>query len=399
MAKKELYVLTTSFPYGLGEAFLNTESRFLVQYFNKVHFVPLWKEAGLRQLPDNSIVEAPLLGFNPKGNFRLVMKGLFCLSPFSFAIPLFFREKPWKNKKRFWDFMTSFLLVRAAYSSWPDGMEKDVLVYSYWGDKSALLLPFLKKKHGVKCVARFHGTDLYEEACGGYKPFRKWLFGSLDAAVPISEYGRRYLHDRYGNQAPRVIELHRLGVFDLGINPPAESTDFQIVSCSNVVPVKRVALLAEAIGLLGFKTHWVHIGNGPLLGEVEAVAASFPQHITASFLGAMPNAQVLDYYARHHVDLFVNVSESEGVPVSIMEALSFGIPIVATKVGGVSEIVDDKVGQLVPADVSARQICEAITSYKDGDLATMRANARKRWAERCDAQENYGRFCEFLASM
>ena len=41
---------------------------------------------------------------------------------------------------------------------------------------SALLLPLLKKKFDVVTVARFHGTDLYEEACQGYKPFRKWLF-------------------------------------------------------------------------------------------------------------------------------------------------------------------------------------------------------------------------------
>ena len=188
MAKKELYVLTTSFPYGLGEAFLNTESRFLVQYFNKVHFVPLWKEAGLRQLPDNSIVEAPLLGFNPKGNFRLVMKGLFCLSPFSFAIPLFFREKPWKNKKRFWDFMTSFLLVRAAYSSWPDGMEKDVLVYSYWGDKSALLLPFLKKM-----------------------TFRKNWPGFLLSLSSVSVFV--LLNHRHGNILSLVYSLSSLAVF------------------------------------------------------------------------------------------------------------------------------------------------------------------------------------------
>ena len=399
MAKKDLYVLTTNFPYGLGETFLETESQFLSQCFDRVHYIPLWKETGFRQLPSNSVVEDPLLGFNPKGNVRLVLKGVFCTSPLFFAIPLFFREKAWKGKKMFWDFMTSLLLIRACYSSVKKLDLKRSLVYSYWGDKSALLLPLLKQKFGVIGVARFHGTDLYEEACGGYKPLRKWLFQSLDMAMPISEDGKRYLEARYGMDAPRRIEVHRLGVFNRGLNPEAEGAEFQLVSCSNIVPVKRVALLAEAIGLLGFKTHWVHIGNGPLLGEVEAVAASFPQNITVAFLGAMPNVQVLDYYAHHHVDLFVNVSESEGVPVSIMEALSFGIPIVATEVGGVSEIVDDAVGKLVPADVLARQICEAITSCKDGELTTMRANARKRWAERCDAQENYGKFCELLASM
>ena len=47
-------------------------------------------------------------------------------------------------------------------------------------------------------------------------------------------------------------------------------------------------------------------------------------------------------------DLFVNMSLSEGIPVSIMEAISFGIPIIATNVGGNAEIVNDETGVLIP---------------------------------------------------
>lgn len=395
---KEIYVLTTNFPYGLSEPFLNTESEFLAKCFEKVHYVPMWINGEQRDVPDGSIVEKPLLGFNPKGNLRLVVKGLFCLSPFLFAIPVFFKEKAWKGKKRFWDFMTSFLLIRAMYASWSFKIDENVFLYSYWGDKTALLLPLLKKKYGC-CISRFHRTDLYEEACGGYKPFREWLFNSLDAAVPIAEDGKRYLEERYGNKAPRNIVVHRLGVFDHGLNPEREELAFQIVSCSHVVPVKRVAFLAEVISGLGFKVRWTHIGDGPLRSQVEAVVAKFPGNVTGVLLGAMPNEKVLEYYATHHVDLFVNVSESEGVPVSIMEALSFGIPVMATDVGGVSEIVDDTVGRLLPADVSALQLKEAIAKVYNSNRLVLREQARKRWEDRCDALRNYSVFCDFLAGL
>ena len=341
--KKEVFVLTDNFPFGIGEAFLNSEADFLPKYFESVHYIPLWKNGALRELPEGSVVERPLLDFNPKGNVKLVVKGLFNFSPFFFAIPLFFKEKAWKGKKRFWDFMTALLIIRAAYSSLRIRFKKNALVYSYWGDKLALLLPLLKKKYGVVTVSRFHRTDLYEEACGGYKPFRKWLFNALDVAVPIAKDGKRYLLERYGNEAPKRIEVHRLGVFDKGLNPSEVDDIFQIVSCSHIVPVKRVAFLAEVIGSFDFKVRWTHIGDGPLRAEVEAVIDKFPENITGVLLGAMPNAEVLRYYSEHHVDLFVNVSESEGVPVSIMEAFSFGIPVMATDVGGVSEIVDDAV--------------------------------------------------------
>jgi len=397
---KKLYVFTDNYPFGLGEAFLNSEAVFLPRYFSEVHYVPLWKNGEMRSLPVGSFVEQPLLNFNPKGNVKLVVKGLFCFSPLLFAIPVFFKEKVWTGKKRFWSFMTSLLIIRAAYSSLSIRFDENSLLYSYWGDRSALLFPLLKKKYRVKCLSRFHGTDLYEEACGGYKPFRRSLFKELDIAVPISEYGKRYLMERYGDEAPKRIEVHRLGVFDQGLNFQKESETFRIVSCSNMVPVKRVSLLAEAIGKLGFKVDWVHIGDGPTRSEVEGLIANFPKHISGSLLGALPNTKVLEYYSTHHVDLFINVSESEGVPVSIMEAFSFGIPVIATNVGGVSEIVDGNVGKLLPVDVSATELKDVINAFQNNsNRDLMRIRARERWELRCDAQKNYVEFCLMMSNL
>ena len=398
--KKEVFVFTDNFPYGIGEAFLNSEAVFLPKYFESVHYIPLWKNGELRELPEGSVVKRPLLDFNPKGNVKLVVKGLFNFSPFFFAIPVFFKEKAWKSKKRFWDFMTALLIIRSTFSSLKIKFKKNALVYSYWGDKLALLLPLLKKKYGIVAVSRFHGTDLYEEACGGYKPFRRWLFDSLDVAVPIADYGKRYLLERYGNDAPKHIEVHRLGVFDKGLNPSEGDDVFQIVSCSHIVPVKRVAFLAKVIGSLGFKVKWTHIGDGPLRAEVEAVIDKFPENITGVLLGAMPNDEVLRYYAEHHVDLFVNVSESEGVPVSIMEAFSFGIPVMATDVGGVAEIVDETVGKLLPVNATVQELVELITEIHGlSGRQSKRGNARCRWEENCDAERNYVGMCCLLTEL
>lgn len=61
--------------------------------------------------------------------------------------------------------------------------------------------------------------------------------------------------------------------------------------------------------------------------------------------------QVMNYYKEHHFDVFINMSTNEGVPVSIMEAASFGIPIIATNVGGTSEIVQPSVGMLLSSNL------------------------------------------------
>ena len=230
--------------------------------------------------------------------------------------------------------------------------------------------------------------------------FRKWLFRNLDLAVTISEFGKKYLIEKYGIDAPKRIEVHRLGVFDQGLNPQERNGVFQIVSCSNLVPVKRVALLAEAIGSLRFSVEWTHIGDGPMRSEVEKEIAKFPTHIHGVLLGAIPNSKVLEYYSTHHVDLFINVSESEGVPVSIMESFSFGIPVIATDVGGVKEIVDENVGKLLPANVDVTQIREAISEfYYNPNQAVLRSQSRERWGERCDATKNYTQFCDVVSGL
>ena len=81
-----------------------------------------------------------------------------------------------------------------------------------------------------------------------------------------------------------------------------------------------------------------------------------------------------------------------------MEALSFGIPVIATNVGGTSEIIDNQVGELLKTDISAGQIAKTIQQLANRDLAKLRKNARNRWNDVCNAKENYSRFVEFLSS-
>jgi glycosyltransferase involved in cell wall biosynthesis len=71
----------------------------------------------------------------------------------------------------------------------------------------------------------------------------------------------------------------------------------------------------------------------------------------------------LDFYTEQPFDLFVNVSASEGVPFSIMEAFSVGIPVMATNVGGTGEIVNEQVGMLLPSDINLAGLVQKITDF------------------------------------
>ena len=110
-----------------------------------------------------------------------------------------------------------------------------------------------------------------------------------------------------------------------------------VVSCSAISPVKRVALLLRALKEVSVTVpvRWVHFGDGPLRSQVEREAALLEDaRFRIEFRGQTPNSELMSFYLNNPAHVFANVSDSEGVPVSIMEAMSVGIPIVATRVGG-----------------------------------------------------------------
>lgn len=105
-------------------------------------------------------------------------------------------------------------------------------------------------------------------------------------------------------------------------------------------------------------------------------------------------------YEKESFDLFVNVSSSEGIPVSIMEAMSFGIPCIATDVGGSGEIVIDRYnGILLKDDFRIQDFIQALDWYLKMDSNTileLRKNVYLSWERKYNAETNYTEFVEEL---
>ena len=105
----------------------------------------------------------------------------------------------------------------------------------------------------------------------------------------------------------------------------------------------------------------------------------------------MTNAEVLRAYEKLGGAIFLNTSESEGLPVSIMEALSAGFPVVATNVGGTSEAVVEGAGELLGAEPGQDEFIDAVNRVRT-DYATYARCARGVFEKRFDAERNYERF-------
>ena len=112
---------------------------------------------------------------------------------------------------------------------------------------------------------------------------------------------------------------------------------------------------------------WTHIGDGCLRKKISAYAQlklSPLQSISYKFLGAIENKKVYKFYKENPVDVFINVSSSEGVPVSIMEAMSCSIPIIAPDTGGIRDmVIDGQNGILLNSEPSPEIVYNAISRY------------------------------------
>ena len=113
-------------------------------------------------------------------------------------------------------------------------------------------------------------------------------------------------------------------------------------------------------------------------------------------LTAMPGqADVFEYYRQHSIDVFINTSASEGTPVTIMEAISCGIPVIATAVGGSAEIVSEQNGHLLIPDPTPEQIAEALLFIWD-QPSDKRTGSLQIWEQYYDAKRNYDDFVKRL---
>ena len=400
-----LLLITTNYPYTYrgGEVmFVAPEVQHLVRTFGALCVAPQHALGECLDVPPGVEIDPTLAQALARARVMSLLQAL--------AWPGFWSELwrglrcgGWIGGVRVWRWAA---LAQTTYR-WAQrrfGAATPVLFYTYWRGGSTLALARLAREHaGTQLVTRVHRYELYEDSFD--PPFQPWhptQYHELALTVTISQDGFDYLR-RSGVPANRLA-LSRLGTAACLV-PAGASTDgvVRIVSCSFVIAVKRVPLIAQVLGAWARLNparvlHWTHFGAGPELGSVEAALRDAPDNFRASLPGQVTNAQVMAHYAAEPVDAFVLLSASEGLPVSIQEAASAGIPVLATDVGGIREIVGDDNGVLLVATPTVDDAVAALERVLAGGPA-MRAASLRRWAADFDAELNYRRFAQRLLEL
>lgn len=274
--------------------------------------------------------------------------------------------------------------------------------YSFWF-YDCIYLAWLKKKGLIsKAISRAHSGDLYEDHISIKNKilFRHFQFRYLDAVLPVSKMGSVYLKQKYPGSRAEIKTVF-LGSVNHGINPfPTEV--FTLVSCASFRHHKRIHKIAEMLQYVDFPVRWIHFGDERLNSDdpkIEAYKVNKEKlkslkNIEFVPMGLTPNEVIFDFYTNTPVNLFISLSAVEGIPVSIMEAISFGIPVLATDVGGCSEIVTDQTGILIRLDTDMKTVAYQISTFRNSDKNTslFRNGVRAFWEKHFDAECNYKEF-------
>ncbi|MDY4948212.1 MAG: glycosyltransferase [Clostridium cadaveris] len=275
-------------------------------------------------------------------------------------------------------------------------------IESFWMDASAYAAAVVKEKHNnVTAITRVHSVEIDPIKNRYYKyEMKNYIYSRLDAICFISNYGKEFyeknIFSSYFSEKPLKDKLFRLGCIKKlsGINSSSQDDKFRIISCSRITSVKRIELLAQiARKLQESNILWKHIGTGEDYEKISLILKNQNLIPSEFLIGDLENIKVQEIMANEPIDMLVNVSSSEGVPVSIMEAMSYGIPVLCTNAGGSNEIVNDDNGKIIPINITSQELYNAICEMKNrSDRKIIKKNAYETWKKEYDMYYNFEKF-------
>ena len=245
----------------------------------------------------------------------------------------------------------------------------DVL-YSYWFDHWSVAMSLYKRLYNseIFLVSRVHRFEIdLKTTRFSYFPFERINIRCINRISFISEKWKNIFMRRNPDAHEDQCKVHYLGTESSSVRSPVPQNNeqYHILSISGHIPVKNMDLQLKLLKDSGLKIHWHHFGAKTEDKRLEQ--ATKGSNVEYNSYGFVDIAYLKKWMQSNPIHYLLSSSKIEGIPVSMMEAASMGIPIVAMDVGGVSEIVNSKTGILMSYDWPEDQIQEvfkkALTQY------------------------------------
>ncbi len=253
------------------------------------------------------------------------------------------------------------------------------LLHAHFATSATAKARELAAEGGIPFTFTAHRYDIYD------KPPRDFADRAATAAaiITVSDANLHHIAKTFG-VPPSRIHVIPCGVDTDRFRPSSRrAAPSRIVCVARLVPFKRVDLLLAACALLqarGVEFRCTIVGDGRSRHEIEAQRARLRLEQTVELVGAAEQARVRAWWRRATVAALA--SDSEGMPVSLMEAAACGVPAVATAVGGIPELIEDGVTGILTPPGDAGKLAAALERLlRDPELATRFGVAARRRAE------------------
>jgi glycosyltransferase involved in cell wall biosynthesis len=273
---------------------------------------------------------------------------------------------------------------------------RPVVVHTH-GYRPDVIAASAARRQGIPTVTTVHGFIAGGWRNRMYERVQRRAFRSFDAVVAVSrrlsvEVANdgvkaeclRFIQNAWPGEPVRVAKSaarNRLGI---------ENGAFQIGWVGRLSREKGADVLLDALRPLSDASIEVNfVGDGPDRGPLQTSLQNRPVGNRVRWLGNQPAADTM-FGA---FDVFVLSSRTEGTPMVLFEAMAAGVPIVATRVGGVPYVVDESCALLVPPE-NPEALAAAIRRIRaEPAAATERAaRARDRLTQRFGRDEWIGRY-------
>ena len=251
------------------------------------------------------------------------------------------------------------------------------------------------QKQNAQLILFYHGDKLEESMFYDYYPairkFKKGInkyifssFSALDAIVFINPESYHNARSKYSSLVNK-FKLVQNGIDDLNPNRTLKQINrnkLNLVSVGTVNERKNQLLilkaLEKALPKLSYELKITIVGDGPLLQTLKKYsgANNLTDHI--EFVGNQKN--VIPFLL--DADVFILSSNKEGLPLSVVEALSFGLPVLATNLPGVRVCVEDGINGLLFEPTDAKGLAGFLCSLLEHDLEAFGVKSRKLFEER-----------------
>jgi glycosyltransferase involved in cell wall biosynthesis len=253
--------------------------------------------------------------------------------------------------------MPAFFLVAGMRRAWSLARERRYdIVHVHWPMPMVLLGWAAQRGHAMPMVTTFYGIEL--RWVQSRLPFLKWLVRraarTSSQAVAISSYTARELR-KFTDVPIEVIPYTAEFPAPSSSADTASVTDQSILFVGRLIERKGVHHLIRALGVVRERTpaRLVIIGDGPERAHLEKLArgAGVAEHV--DFRGRVSDEQLRQAYATAKVFVLPSVldarQDTEGLGVVLLEAMNYSVPVVASDIGGIPDIVQhERTGLLVP---------------------------------------------------